>query len=896
MKKIPQSFLFFVLFGFIIQTNSFAQYTLTDNDVVVVNGVIESCSYNFSITDIIIPDVLDGQTVIWIADGYYNGTTMIGVFKDKGITSMVFPSTIQIIGIQSFSGNQITNIDISTCSSLTTINERAFYSNSISALDLSNCINLSAINYGAFDKNAIRDVVFFGCTNLQTIGSYAFRENVITKVDLESCSLLTSINDFAFAKNQIDTLLFLPNVTSLGCSAFRQNNIVCVNHVPSEGYVYARQQSGMDDSTHLNSYGGPVDSLIIPSNITVIGDFSVGNCEIVNVDFNMCVDLIDIGLGAFYSNYMEIVDLDSCSILRTIGSFSFSGNYISLLNISNCDSLERIGDMAFHSNLLQSIDLMECVKLKYIGSEAFKENPMTSFTLPTPNIPDSTFLGWEDSNGTMHAGGETVTDLITYYNAIFIETIDYTVTFALTDGTNPIENANVNLAGYGDQITDASGVAVFTDVIPEDNINYTIMASDYDEYIDSLSVVDTDVAENVELTLTTYNVTFVVEDINGSLENATVDFAGYGSQVTDINGVTVFTDVAPENDIVYTVISANYYDVTDSLSVVNVDVTDSVFMSLVSYSVTFNVSDGTTPVLDATVDLAGYGQKTTDISGTAVFDGVVPATDINYSVFCSGYISYNDSITVVDVDISEDVALTPTVTSYAVTFVVTDASNPVSDASVALTGYGSQLTDNQGIAIFNDVSPGNDIPYNITASSYNMFSGFVTVVDVDVDENVTLTLSSYDVTFEISDGNNNIADATVTLEGYGSQISDNDGIVIFNEVLPDLLDYAIAASSFFTVSGAIEVDNDDVYEYVLMNPTGVVDYDNKQITISPNPATSYINIANCLNNEVRIFNAEGVLLDCIVPDSDCYQVDISNISSGWLLFRIDNHAFKIIRK
>ena len=43
-----------------------AQYTLVDDDVVVTDGVIASCSYDFEQTDIVIPGSLDGQTVTGI--------------------------------------------------------------------------------------------------------------------------------------------------------------------------------------------------------------------------------------------------------------------------------------------------------------------------------------------------------------------------------------------------------------------------------------------------------------------------------------------------------------------------------------------------------------------------------------------------------------------------------------------------------------------------------------------------------------------------------------------------------------------------------------------------------------------------------------------------------------
>ncbi len=87
---------------------SIAPYTLTDDDVVVTDGYIQSCSYNFDNKAIIIPVLLDAQKVIGIADYAYYGSK---VFYDKGILSVEFPNTLEYIGVQSFGGNNLTVIE-----------------------------------------------------------------------------------------------------------------------------------------------------------------------------------------------------------------------------------------------------------------------------------------------------------------------------------------------------------------------------------------------------------------------------------------------------------------------------------------------------------------------------------------------------------------------------------------------------------------------------------------------------------------------------------------------------------------------------------------------------------------------------------------------------------------
>ena len=101
---------------------AFAQYTLTDDDVDVTGGVIQSCSYDFAITDIIIPDTQNGQAVIGIADAktvhWIDYDYIEGVFEGKGITGLVLPSTIQFIGQRAFRTNEMKVLDLDKCQSL----------------------------------------------------------------------------------------------------------------------------------------------------------------------------------------------------------------------------------------------------------------------------------------------------------------------------------------------------------------------------------------------------------------------------------------------------------------------------------------------------------------------------------------------------------------------------------------------------------------------------------------------------------------------------------------------------------------------------------------------------------------------------------------------------------
>ena len=351
LQQIGLSILLLLLMEYTVT----AQYTLTDNDVVVTGGIIESCSYDFAIKDIIIPSTLDGQTVTGIAD---RPSINLGVFYNKGITSLALPSTLTSIGNCAFNTNEITSLDVSSCTDLTTIGGSAFYYNSITSLNFSNC------------------------TNLISIGEAAFIWNDISSLNLT-----------------------IPTLESIGESAFSHN-------------------------------------------------------ELITLNLSSCTALVSIGANAFYDNH-----------------------------------------------------------------DASYSTYLTNFDLPTPNITGYILDYWEDGSSNQYLGGATVSDLATSYTANLIEA--YNVTFTITDGTDPISGATVSLSGYGTVLSNASGVATFSGVVPASNISYSVSASSYSTENSTVSVVNANVNKTVTLSfLTTYTLTdadVVVTD--GVIQSCSYDFA-----------------------------------------------------------------------------------------------------------------------------------------------------------------------------------------------------------------------------------------------------------------------------------------------------------------------------------------------------------------------------------
>jgi len=318
----------------------------------------------------------------------------------------------------------------------------------------------------------------------------------------------------------------------------------------------------------------------------------------------------------------------------------------------------------------------------------------------------------------------------------------YNITFIVTedDGTTPIENAAIDLDGEV-KYTNLNGEAVYFYNDPG-AYAYTVSKPGYFDETGTVDVVDDDVTVEVSLVLTgiDYDITFIVTDeLTGSpLEDALVDLEGV-QQYTDEFGETVFTGYL-EGTFNYTISISEYYDLIDSVVVVDDDVTvNAGLQPILYYDITFNVTDetGTIPLEDALVDLEGL-QQYTNASGETTFTGYLPGT-YDYEISHDEYYGQIDSVELVDDDVTVSVGLQP-ILYYDITFVVTDetGTTPLEDALVDLDGV-QQYTNASGETTFTGYLPGT-YTYSVSKEDYYLASGEVDVVDDNVTVEVSLSL------------------------------------------------------------------------------------------------------------------------------------------------------------
>ena len=136
--------------------------------------------------------------------------------KGLGITSVVIPNTVKIIGDRAFEGNHLTSVAIP--SSVTSIGDSAFSSNQLTSVTIPNSV--TSIGNSAFYGNNLTSVTI--PNSVTSIGHGAFSSNHLTSVTIPNS--VTSIGEMAFYKNHLTSVTIPNSVTSIGTNAFRKDN------------------------------------------------------------------------------------------------------------------------------------------------------------------------------------------------------------------------------------------------------------------------------------------------------------------------------------------------------------------------------------------------------------------------------------------------------------------------------------------------------------------------------------------------------------------------------------------------------------------------------------------------------------------------------------------------
>lgn len=410
-----------------------AQYTLTDEDVYIEDGVITSCYVRNAgdATHLIIPDTLEQQEIIGIGPGTFymdeqwekvtfpESLLFIqsSVFNSATLNELILPPNIRFVG--DFAFNQLSIKEITIPKGVNYIGGSAFQSCGIESTIFEEPSSIRLIGGGAFHNNYYLDIVL--PENIDPKFSEYYDSNgknyqpydVIEEDDFWTNAYYSRIPERVMGANDLilkdDTIIFgdyfkhtiIPDsingkvITTIGKQAFYGHSI------DSLTLPYGIQNV-LEEAFHYNDF----QHLTIPKTVTFIGEGAFSHCNISNIFIPKNITkILD---RTFYRSYSKSITLPVG--LETIGKLAFGSNFCSDINIP------------------QTVSFIDKEAFDIINKDYYLDKGYDLYDkidLPHPVIKEGyEFTHWENENGTTIAAIE---DFETSYSAQFVETAFFQV-------------------------------------------------------------------------------------------------------------------------------------------------------------------------------------------------------------------------------------------------------------------------------------------------------------------------------------------------------------------------------------------------------------------------------------------------------------------------------------
>ncbi len=456
----------------------------------------------------------------------------------------------------------------------------------------------------------------------------------------------------------------------------------------------------------------------------------------------------------------------------------------------------------------------------------------------------------------------------------------YDVTFTVDNGVNPVSGAEVNFNSETGT-TDGSGSITFTDVLVGMAKPYSITAADFQTASGNVNVVDQDVPVNVTLDSIgagTYSVTFAIDDGTSPIEGAQISFNSQNIS-TNASGEAVFAGVAPASDIVYTITYPGFDTETDSVDVTNQNVNLPVTMTETTYHLAVTNGIGSGNYLPATniqviADAPSQGQVFTGWTGDTQF------------------LDDPDNDTAEITMPTSDVSITASYASlkYDVTFLVTDGTLPVENASVDFNTQ-QKPTDAAGSTTFSLIDGDSTYSFTISATGYSPESGSFYLQSGDTTIDIALTdTTTHTVTFYVTDGSTSLEGATVDFDSRTIS-TDTAGNTIFLHVMSgNDLAYSVQLSGYETYTGNLNVNGDELQAVVLIpGDVAVKEVQKDLIWVYPNPVSDILYFESTENIKyVELMDMSGRIIQKITINSQKGRINANNLSKGIYLLKLTN--------
>ncbi|KAF5079675.1 hypothetical protein DSECCO2_128010 [anaerobic digester metagenome] len=301
-----------------------------------------------------------------------------------------------------------------------------------------------------------------------------------------------------------------------------------------------------------------------------------------------------------------------------------------------------------------------------------------------------------------------------------------TLSFEVTDGTTPIEDATVIIIGLDTLKTDAQGAA--SKVLINGEYRYWVGKQGYTSYSGEVKLASANVLQNIMLE-PAHPFTFNISSSGTPVENAQIGIADT-LLYTNAEGKAIIN--LADRNYNYNINASGFEPLTGSIAV-SPDFTETniELVAGTTIQVGFNVMDeNDQPISMGQVTLSGYGTIFTDESGSVTFIGMPSISNLTYTVYKKGFEVFTQSFSTTGKDTIVDVNLVSL--RYKATIFVTNGQSPLANAMVKIADYPEQPTSVTGYAIVEGIAPDAELTLTISKDGYNAYETTISVIEGDL--------------------------------------------------------------------------------------------------------------------------------------------------------------------
>lgn len=297
-------------------------------------------------------------------------------FYFSRLKSIRIPASVQLIDDYCFAGcDNLTQLEIAENSSLEYIGIEAFKSSELSG-EIVLPKNLTSLGLDAFSGTQITKFSLEEGGVLSSIGEYALASNKLQTLDLRNTNSLTTINNAIFVQsNSLLEEVFLPaSLISLGKEVFKECTKLTTVEFAENSVLETIGDSAFGNCTALTQ-------ITIPASVKTIEIHAFYYCfALETVYIEAGSNLESIGEEAFEGDPIKYLNLEVATKLRTISRYAFRSTKLTYVAIPA--SVISIGEAAFNINTLETVVFAPSSQLKTIEKMAFYECALTNITIP----------------------------------------------------------------------------------------------------------------------------------------------------------------------------------------------------------------------------------------------------------------------------------------------------------------------------------------------------------------------------------------------------------------------------------------------------------------------------------------------------------------------------------